>query len=61
MELLDPEQKKVWEHRFDVFQRLGFDIEIASLMAHRIDIDLHEATELVEAGCPLPIAVDILT
>jgi hypothetical protein len=48
----------VW--RFRQLCRSGFELELATTIAARIDVDLHEAIDLVERGCPPDTAGRIL-
>jgi len=48
----------VW--RFKQLCRTGFELELATTLAARVDVDLHEAIDLVERGCPPEIAGRIL-
>ena len=48
----------VW--RFKQLCRTGFELELATTLAARIDVDLHEAIGLVERGCPPETAGRIL-
>jgi hypothetical protein len=44
----------VW--RFKQLCRTGFELELATTIAARMDVDLHEAIDLVEHGCPPELA-----
>jgi hypothetical protein len=46
--------------RFDQLKRAGYREDAARELAHRADIDLHRALELVEGGCPPDLAFEIL-
>jgi hypothetical protein len=48
----------VW--RFKQLCRTGFELELATTLAARVDVDLHEAIDLVERGCPPEVAGRIL-
>jgi hypothetical protein len=39
----------VW--RFKQLCRSGFELDLATTIAARMDVDLHEAIDLVEQGC----------
>lgn len=39
----------------------GYPEEEAFVLGNRLDIDLHEACELLRKGCPLKFAIRILT
>jgi hypothetical protein len=53
------EDELVFTWRYDQFQQLGFDEEEAGLLAGS-DVDLNQARSLVAAGCPSPVALQIL-
>jgi hypothetical protein len=44
----------VW--RFKQLCRSGFELELATTIAARMDVDLHEAIDLVDQGCPPDVA-----
>jgi hypothetical protein len=46
--------------RFDRLRDAGYARNEASLLAKRVEIDLHAAVDLVSAGCPPATAVRIL-
>ena len=46
--------------RFDHLCRGGFDIESAAVLASNVEIDLHDALELVRRGCEPQTAIRIL-
>jgi hypothetical protein len=55
-----PETEAVLRWRFDVLARAGYDHESAMLIAHRVEVDLHEAADLLGRGCPPQTAREIL-
>ncbi len=48
----------VW--RFKQLCRSGFELELATTIAARMDVDLHDAIKLVERGCPPELAGRII-
>ena len=48
----------VW--RFRQLCQSGFELELATTIAARLDVNLHEAIDLVERGCPPDTAGRIL-
>ena len=40
--------------------RAGYDMEAAAVLAASHEVDLHLATSLVERGCPVDLALQIL-
>lgn len=53
------EQENVISWRLHVLLGVGYPVQVAELVAES-DVDLHEAVELVEAGCPPATAARIL-
>lgn len=51
----------VRQWRTEALIEAGYPQEEAFLLAGRLDIDLHKACDLLAAGCPLPLAIRILT
>lgn len=47
-----------WRH--EALQRAGYDSESAVVLAASHDVDLHEAVELLERGCSVDLALQIL-
>lgn len=56
----ETEIDRVERWRTEALERVGFDPDAAALLAARHDVDLHLAIELVERGCSLPVALQIL-
>lgn len=54
-----PRTVRSW--RFDELMEAGYPQEEAYLLAKRFDVDLHEAIDLLRAGCPVETAIRILT
>ncbi len=52
---------KVLEWRQRELERAGFGPTIAHLLACDRSLDLHKAVELVKIGCPIDLAVRILS
>jgi hypothetical protein len=50
----------VRQWRLEVLLRAGYQLEDASEIAFQLEIDLHQATDLVRSGCPSATAVKIL-
>jgi hypothetical protein len=61
---LDEQRKaradEVFSWRLEELVRAGYDRHDAGQLAHRTDIDLHQAVDLLRRGCPAEIAVTIL-
>jgi hypothetical protein len=57
---IDTESDKVERWRAEALERAGYDPSTAALLAIRSDVDLHQATELVEHGCSPELALRIL-
>lgn len=54
------EQFRVLHWRLAELLRGGFDLDSATEVAFRLDVDLHEALNLLEYGCPPSTALRIL-
>jgi hypothetical protein len=60
-ELLDEAQaQQILSWRFDALTRAGYDASDALVLATRVEIDLHVATDLLTHGCPVSTALRIL-
>jgi hypothetical protein len=46
--------------RFESLERAGFDAESATVLALSHDVDLHAAVALLERGCAVDLALQIL-
>lgn len=47
--------------RIEQLEDAGYPQEEAFLLARRLDVDLHEACDLLRKGCSVKLAVRILT
>ena len=56
----ETEAEMILRWRFDELVRAGYDVGTALMLASHVEIDLHDATELVHRGCPADTAVRIL-
>jgi hypothetical protein len=56
----ETEAEMILRWRFDELARSGYDVESALLLASHVEVDLHDATELVRRGCPPETAIRIL-
>lgn len=54
------EQELVEQWRAEALERAGYPAEAAVEIAARADIDLHQATELLQRGCTPELALQIL-
>ncbi len=54
------ELERIERWRRDALERAGYPPEGAKQLARRHDIDLHEAMDLLESGCPAELALQIL-
>ena len=57
---IDPELELVERWRHQALERAGYDAEAATVLAASHDVDLHRAVELLEHGCPVDLALQIL-
>ena len=58
--LAEQEATEVVKWRFSQLTRSGFPPEEAITLATRVDVDLHQAADLVARGCPPSLALRIL-
>ncbi len=56
----NPQGDQLIKWRFAQLLRSGYPDDVAAEIAARLDIDLHRATSLTEAGCPPATAARIL-
>jgi len=56
----DVELELVERWRAESLLRAGYDVESAVVLAASHEVDLHAATRLLERGCPLDLALQIL-
>ncbi|HEX4324844.1 MAG TPA: hypothetical protein VHZ77_09480 [Gaiellaceae bacterium] len=60
IEVVETELERVERWRTSELMRVGFPGDDAVALAARTDVDLHEAIELVQRGCPPDLAIRIL-
>ena len=56
--VLEVELVEQW--RLDTLERAGYDAESAAVLAASPEVDLHLAVSLVNSGCPVALALQIL-
>ncbi len=56
----ETELQRVEHWREEELIRAGYTPSDAVALAARHDVDLHRAVELLEQGCPIDVALDIL-
>ena len=59
-DIVETELERVERWRTSELMRVGFPGDDAIALAARLEVDLHEAIELVRRGCPPELAVRIL-
>ena len=59
-DIVESEAERVERWRTSELMRVGFPGDDAVALAARADVDLHEAIELIQRGCPPELAVRIL-
>jgi hypothetical protein len=60
-DIIETESERVERWRTAELMRVGFPGDDAVALAARLDVDLHEAIELVRRGCPPQLAIRILS
>jgi hypothetical protein len=58
--IIDTELELVEQWRHQALARAGYDWESATVLAASHDVDLHHAVELLERGCSIELALQIL-
>jgi len=58
--ILETELERVEHWRAEELIRAGYTSTDAVALAARHDIDLHEAVQLMQLGCPYELAIEIL-
>ncbi len=59
-EIVETEAERVERWRAEALERAGYEHQDALELASRQDVDLHDALDLIEHGCPPDLAVRIL-
>ncbi|MFL5954805.1 MAG: hypothetical protein ACJ76I_11935 [Gaiellaceae bacterium] len=54
------EAEKVEAWRLETLLDAGCPVPIAERIAHAVDVDLHQAANLLAHGCPAELAAEIL-
>jgi hypothetical protein len=54
------EQQRIEKWREQALVRAGFDTDVAWLLSTRQEVDLHDAIDLLRAGCDQTVAMLIL-
>jgi len=54
------EAQEVLRWRFEELVRVGYEPSDAMVLASRLEVDLHQAVELLRRGCPQATALLIL-
>lgn len=54
------ELEAVEQWRLDALVRAGYDNEAAAVLAMSHEVDLHQAVSLIEHGCSVELALQIL-
>jgi hypothetical protein len=60
VEVRESELERIERWRTGELKRAGYDAASAAELAVRLDVDLHDAIDLVRHGCPLDLALQIL-
>jgi hypothetical protein len=60
IQLEETEAGRVVRWRAEELERAGYDAGSAAELAERNDVDLHRAVELLEQGCSVELALQIL-
>jgi len=58
--IAESELDRIVRWRSEELERAGYSPDGAASLAARLEVDLHEAIDLVKRGCPAEIALRIL-
>jgi hypothetical protein len=58
--ITESELDRIVRWRSEELERAGYALDGAAALAARLEVDLHEAIDLVKRGCPPDIALRIL-
>ena len=58
--IIESELDRIVRWRSEELERAGYSPDGAASLAARLEVDLHEAIDLVKGGCPPDTAVKIL-
>ena len=61
IDIVETETERVERWRTAELMRVGFPGDDAVALGARFDVDLHQAIELVQRGCPPDLALRILS
>lgn len=56
----EEEAELILRWRFEELVRAGYDVGSALVVASHVEVDLHDASALVQRGCPVDTALRIL-
>ena len=59
-QLEEHEATEVLRWRFELLVRAGYDMEQSAVLAAHVEIDLHDAVQLIDRGCDGETAIRIL-
>jgi hypothetical protein len=54
------EAAEVRAWRFEALVRSGYESDAAVVLAAKVEVDLHDAVDLIRRGCPPALAAQIL-
>ncbi|HET8558795.1 MAG TPA: hypothetical protein VFL58_15925 [Gaiellaceae bacterium] len=60
-DIVESEAERVERWRTSELMRVGFPGDDAVVLGARFDVDLHDAIALVQRGCPVDLAIRILS
>jgi hypothetical protein len=60
-DIVETEAERVERWRTSELMRVGFPGDDAVVLGARFDVDLHDAITLVQRGCPVDLAIRILS
>ena len=52
--------EEILDWRFEQLRRVGYDRDQALVVSRRLEVDLHQAVDLIRSGCSCELALLIL-
>jgi hypothetical protein len=53
-------EEEILDWRFEQLLRVGYERQQARVLSQRLEVDLHQAVDLIGRGCPHDVALAIL-
>jgi hypothetical protein len=60
VEQREAKEEEIFDWRFEQLLRVGYERHQARVLSQRLEVDLHQAVDLIGRGCPHDVALLIL-